>query len=59
MEEPDAAMETAAGSDGVGYPPEHSTDADTSTTENSMHPCREYNKVASEALLGGKSSAGM
>ena len=51
-------METAAGASGAWYLPEHSTDAAAATTENGMHPGREYDKVALEALVGGQASAG-
>ena len=47
------------GAEGAGYPPKHSTGAAGTTTENGMHPRREYNKVASEALMGGQANAGM
>ena len=57
-EEPDMAMATAAGAGGVGYPTKHSTDAASVTTENSMHPRREYDKVASKALVGDQASVG-
>ena len=52
------AMETVEGTVGVGHPPKHSTEAAAATTENGMHPRREYNKVVSEALVGGQASAG-
>ena len=52
------SMETAVGADGAGYPPKHSTGAAGATTENGVHLCREYDKVASEASVGGQSIAG-
>ena len=51
-------METAEGAGGAGHPPENSTDAAATTTENGIHPRREYDKVASEALVGVQASAG-
>ena len=57
-EAPDEAMDTAAGAGGAGYLPVHFNGAAAATTENDMHPHSEYNKVVSEALVGGQSSAG-
>ena len=51
-------METAARAGGAGYLPEHFNGAAGATTENSKHPHREYNKVASEASERGQSSVG-
>ena len=51
-------METAEGAGGAGHPPKHSTDTAAATTENGMHPRCEYNKVASEASVGGQASTG-
>ena len=45
------AMETAIGV-------EHSTDAAAATTENCMHPRREYDKVESEASVGVQAGTG-
>ena len=58
MEAPDEAMETVAGAGGAVYPPEHFDGADGTTTENSKHLRREYDKVVLEALVGGEASAG-
>ena len=58
MEAPDTEMETAVGTGGAGYSPEHFTGAAGTTTENGLHPRREYNKVVSEVSVGGQASAG-
>ena len=51
-------METAAEASGAEYPPKHFNGTAGATTENGKHPRREYDKVASEALVRGQSSAG-
>ena len=51
-------METAAGAGGTGYPSRHSTGAAAAKTENGMHPCCEYNKVALKVSVGGQARAG-
>ena len=57
-ESPDEAMEMAAGASREGYPPKHCNGASGATAENSKHPRREYEKVASEASARGQASAG-
>ena len=58
MEAPNEAMETAAGAGGAGYLPKHFNGTACTTTENSKHPCGEYNKVALEASERGQASTG-
>ena len=50
-------METATGNDREGYPPKHFAGAAGATTENGKHMRREYDKVESEALERGQTSA--
>ena len=55
---PSAKMEMAEGDGGEELQPENFDGADGVRTEKSMHPCREYDNVASEATERGQASAG-
>ena len=58
VEPPGTQQDMAADDDSVGTLPRKSEGANSARSKNGMHPCREYDLLASEATEGGQANTG-